>query len=100
MPRPKVARVPRNVRLPTDVDEALTLKAAELDLSVNAAFEAAVRAWTEMVDLMVVTPGEVGNRRRAIAAANRPRTVRDLSFGLVRPGFPIDRQASPKKPKP
>ena len=45
MPRPKVDRVARSVRLPASVDAALVVEAGALGLSVNEAIESAVMAW-------------------------------------------------------
>lgn len=45
MPRPKVDRVMRSMRLPAEVDARLVTKAERKGLSINQAVEAAVREW-------------------------------------------------------
>lgn len=45
MPRPKVARVMRSMRLRSEVDAQLVKKAKREGLSINEAVEAAVLAW-------------------------------------------------------
>lgn len=46
MPRPPVDRVPRNIRLRRQVDEALVGAAEAAGRSINAEVECAVMAWT------------------------------------------------------
>lgn len=45
MPRPKVERVMRSMRLRSEVDARLVKKAKAEGLSINQAVEAAVSAW-------------------------------------------------------
>lgn len=46
MPRPKVDRVMRSMRLRAEVDARLVAKAEKLGISVNEAVEIAVKRWT------------------------------------------------------
>jgi len=56
MPRPKVDRVNRSVRLPAELDAELCAAAEKAGLSVNRATEAAVRLWVN-ADALFKRPG-------------------------------------------
>lgn len=45
MPRPKVDRVARSMRLPAELDAQLAAHAEALGVSVNVECEEAIRAW-------------------------------------------------------
>lgn len=99
MPRPKIDRIARNVRLPAVLDGPFVARAQQDGLSIGAAFEEAVRCWVGL-------PTDAEREARAVAEMRaetpalgpRPASVRDVSFSLARPGL-VDRRPSPKKGK-
>ena len=71
MPRPKVDRVMRSMRLRTEVDALLIKKAKSEGLSINQAVEAAVRQWVGKTQPPKRTPS-TNNR----SDASRERSAR------------------------
>ncbi len=49
MPRPKVDRVARSIRLPADIDELVVREAEDTGLSVNQTVELALRMYLACV---------------------------------------------------
>ena len=70
MPRPKIERVARSLRLPADLDALLAARAAKSGRSFSAEIEAAVAAWCGLVDPFVSQTGERPTQKMTAASGS------------------------------